>query len=276
MKTDIPNILYKYRHCNEAHLSPEKIHQSHLNMLKRNAIYFSNPLEFNDPFDCFVHEYLFMFNNNVLTKSLPDLKKKLEIWKPWLNNYIEDKTSVFSLSATNKSILMWSNYADYHKGFCIGFKITSPFDRNAIRKVKYKVKRPLGLAIQALVDPHNMIAPFVDNLIYTKYSAWTYEKEYRMIATKGEKYYEDYNIDHIIFGFKMLEENKQRIREILKYKKINFYQATLDSKKDFSLKIVKVKDLEEKEKQQPIPNILNPNNGKYVFKYNYNFSANKS
>lgn len=49
MATIIPEILYKYR-CFDGRA---------ISMLANNQIYFASPLDFNDPFDCLVHEHMF-------------------------------------------------------------------------------------------------------------------------------------------------------------------------------------------------------------------------
>ncbi|MBV9575704.1 MAG: DUF2971 domain-containing protein [Gammaproteobacteria bacterium] len=41
------------------------------------------------------------------------------------NEYVHNQLGILSLSSCNDSILMWSHYADFHKGFCIGFKTNS-------------------------------------------------------------------------------------------------------------------------------------------------------
>lgn len=140
----IPKILYKYRCDNERTL----------NMLSKNWVYFANPSEFNDPFDCSAQENMHeifrydlakVWASMQLEKDIQSLtREEIEIFNKCINqlpNMIDSqkdiqeqlnelgKMSVLSFSARNDSILMWSHYADLHKGFCIGYK-TNVIDPN--------------------------------------------------------------------------------------------------------------------------------------------------
>jgi hypothetical protein len=75
-----------------------------------------------------------------------------------------------SLSATNKSILMWSHYAQNHEGFVIGFRREHEYFNYGLMKVKYKDKRPFLDPTQPKQDA---------SLFYTKSTDWKYEEEYR-------------------------------------------------------------------------------------------------
>lgn len=75
-----------------------------------------------------------------------------------------------SLSATNKSILMWSHYAQNHEGFVIGFKREHEYFDYGLMKMEYKEKRPFLDPTQPRQDA---------SLFYTKSTDWRYEDEYR-------------------------------------------------------------------------------------------------
>ena len=48
--------------------------------------------------------------------------KMLNLGEEFIHKKIDEKYHFFCLSATVESNLMWSHYADSHKGFCIKFK----------------------------------------------------------------------------------------------------------------------------------------------------------
>lgn len=75
-----------------------------------------------------------------------------------------------SLSATNKSILMWSHYAQNHEGFVVGFKKEHKYFDYGLMKVEYKDERPFLDPTQPRQDA---------SLFYTKSTHWEYEEEYR-------------------------------------------------------------------------------------------------
>ena len=108
-------------------------------ILINNTLHFSCPLDFNDPFDSDVNvKDLDDYSDDDINKIIGDpgdeTKKKqfLEIIhsnnKETRKKFKDNKQKasknllVLSLSQLKDNILMWSHYADYHKGFCIGFK----------------------------------------------------------------------------------------------------------------------------------------------------------
>ncbi|MCF7894478.1 MAG: DUF2971 domain-containing protein [Candidatus Omnitrophica bacterium] len=179
-----------------------------------------------------------------------------------LNNTI----GVLSLSEKSDNILMWGHYANSHKGFVIGFdKTHSFFDQRkkegeiqgVARKVNYLRERPkITLYDSSLNNDENMKV-WIEKFIWFKNIDWKYEKEWRMIYTFKDK--EDIVtkvdtniflfplpvdcIKSIIFGCKMSEENKRRLRTVLKshskYHHIQIFQAVEDEK-EFTVNIVKL------------------------------------
>lgn len=129
-------------------------------MLQKNQIYFSDPNDFNDPFDCLAQESMHenyiedlvrcsaserfgvpfaeitdhQFNVVELEfNSEPELRRL----KKQVENEIDELKlfGVLSLTERNDSILMWSHYSDSHKGFCIGFN--SMPECKLAREVRY-------------------------------------------------------------------------------------------------------------------------------------------
>jgi hypothetical protein len=74
----------------------------------------------------------------------------------------------FSLSWRNP--LMWSHYADRHRGLALGFDV----HESNIKEMNYVSKRP----IFEHIDEN-----FSQLLLYTKYVDWSYEKEARSYTT---------------------------------------------------------------------------------------------
>lgn len=109
---------------------------------------------------------------------------------------IRDSLLICCFGKRNDSILMWSHYADCHKGVCIEFE---PYNDIDITEVKYSKKRAklniysiiqIVLAydyLQEKVDIKNknvvrrLLKPFL-----VKSKDWKYEEEYRSIYSKNE------------------------------------------------------------------------------------------
>lgn len=257
MNSRVPDILYKYRSFNTRSLE----------MLRNNQVYFANPIEFNDPFDCSAQEYMHdNFRNdmakisaarelNIEPMMLTD--EQVQIFRIKVDKYLgpiklsdaqgaldelRDNLGILSFSAINDSILMWSHYADMHKGFCIGFSIRNfGIPLKEFREVTYSRDRNLNLAFNLISNPNitaDMFAEeFLKEYILTKYIDWQYEKEWRLIGCpKTFSPYANESIDRITFGLKMPPENRKQIRSILDGKNITFFEA-VKSSKSFGLEI---------------------------------------
>lgn len=79
--------------------------------------------------------------------------------------------------------VLWSHYADRHKGMCLGFDV----NRKLLQKVRYEAKR-LTVALDACDDPNQLPKDLQRALMSTKYKSWKYERERRLFVdmTKTE------------------------------------------------------------------------------------------
>jgi hypothetical protein len=136
----LKTTLYKYRPPNDRTLS----------ILTKNEIWFANPEAFNDPFDGFINlpeksavstlqshinfhsrignpygdrDYAESLRAGVKNQGMSRLLSKIS--KPEDYREIEKRLKrrgILTLSETDMNILMWSHYADEHKGVCIGIE----------------------------------------------------------------------------------------------------------------------------------------------------------
>lgn len=102
-----------------------------------------------------------------------------------LSEKSNEAIGVLSLTQKPDNLLMWSHYADSHKGFCIGFNSEhSFFNRKRsekdefyyLRKVEYLEERPTKL----MVDMDGT------DIFLLKSDVWKYEKEWRMCAVLSD------------------------------------------------------------------------------------------
>ncbi len=221
------NKLYKYRCFNEFTE----------NIILNSSLYFSPVKNFNDPFDCrlsFKQEYsqneiqeyfLKMKENEELVPSIEDIIKKFgkskdfyKFQKKYYNQFVSN-IGILSLSKNYKNILMWSHYADNHKGLIFEFetshKLNSPsscflnYLETGPLKIDYKDKYEL----LSYATDKEILADVIMKLLLTKYSAWEYENEYRVIDTKhqGEKKFRKEELISIIFGANALTPQIERM-----------------------------------------------------------------
>jgi hypothetical protein len=87
---------------------------------------------------------------------------------------IHERYRILCLSSKPDSVLMWSHYADKHRGLCLEFG-TDNEEFSGAYKIEYCDKYPaLNLTDDSL--EHNLLA------LVTKSAIWSYEDEYRVIA----------------------------------------------------------------------------------------------
>lgn len=204
MKTKIPSKLYKYQFYNI----------QNIDNLKNGCIWFSKPPLFNDPFDCSIPYVLNNMSNDDWDKLYKRLRKNWnetedeELKKSTAKYFVDDSPSeafkenyklssklgwseliekdfsqkgVVCFSEQADNILMWSHYADRHKGFCLEFD-TSIYPFSKAVKVNYSEEPPSSLEL----DGDEVL---LDSLITTKSIAWSYEKEWRLIHNQGNMEY---------------------------------------------------------------------------------------
>lgn len=206
-------IFYKYRDIN--------IYT--INSLIEKGIYKSDPKNFNDPFDpIFKIDDL---NSEILKEKLKDIK-------------------IVSLSKNCDNYLMWSHYANSHKGICLGYKINKLGNDIAFRKVEYKNLKCDEIMSMAFDNYNGNLGLTTDDIYLRKYKDWKYEQEYRFICLKnnGKEYLTDeIELKEVIFGYKISESDKRHIKEIIEkfYNKeyIKYKQVKFNSEK-FEIEIV--------------------------------------
>lgn len=223
---NIPSHLYKYR---SLRTKADKEHTSRI--LTHNEIYFAKRKKFNDPFDCNFHiscgtdfntykARLKQLNPNMQEEEIDkqtrkDLQPKIiRKRERKINNdirRINETFGVFSMSAKRDNLLMWSHYADHHKGICIEFKTThGKLFGCDILNVEYDVKCP----IFTVCDDMNLER--VKKFVRTKFLDWAYEEEWRIIYEKtGCQFFPPEEISGVILGSRISKKNKELVLKCL-------------------------------------------------------------
>lgn len=220
-----PPVLYKYRSLgNESERDRVK------KTLVSNSIYFPSPDQFNDPFDCAVplslegtedewRKYILKNMKRLMPNLSPTerLEKANRIIRsgavekldPAISTRTVKHAGVYCLSAVNDDILMWSHYADSHKGVCLGFR-AGPMDMffRRSQKVKYSKQYPITRVFDS--DEQRM-----ETAILTKSKHWEYEQEYRIIETEGfgEYSYPGELLVSVILGCNISEQNERNVKQ---------------------------------------------------------------
>lgn len=197
-----------------------------LKMITLGTLKYTCPLEFNDPFDCMpAYDPASIDNLNI---NRPDLIQKVAEYhgipmevarRIAINNAhngvesgefargLVSELGVVSLSRDPTNILMWSHYAEHHKGFVVELRIAMDAPRDLLDSVMpfpvvYQVERPVvDWASDFDVKPYFL----------TKSRDWKYEQEERILTTSEGPGIHPYSRKHflwsVIAGSRMSSDN---------------------------------------------------------------------
>jgi len=182
-----------------------------LDLLSRNKIYAPNKYLLNDPFEGIVTKKI--YDDYKLLEPIlspAEYKRKIES--------IDDLQikigylGVYSMSKTFENELLWSYYANSHKGFCIEYESnkmilekTKSIIFPKFIEIDYKNDPP----IYSLEGMDNIdYEPFLTMLIGTKSFPWKHEDEIRLLFNEnGEQEIDNTSIKSIIFGVRASKED---------------------------------------------------------------------
>jgi hypothetical protein len=209
-----------------------------LNMILNSEIWCSSLEDLNDPFEGEYKMDLFKKQLNITTNSLSffGLKKKsnesnAKIIAALKNMYeLSKKSGIYSLTTNFENDLMWSHYANSHKGFCIEYEFDTlkTFDiqtnQNGFRHLgKIEYSNDIFDTKDVFIKNINLV-----NFLFRKNIKWHYENEWRILSIIPGKYnYDQKCIKSIIFGLKTSETVIDLIIHKLTPLNIDFYKIKM-------------------------------------------------
>lgn len=243
---EVKQHLHRYSAINE------KLEQS----LVENYLWFSDPMGFNDPYDCNLEVYCdgtfeeilnYLYEANVvadekvpnqylldragLLAARPDEMEKLSK-KADMDTI--SKLGVCCLSERKDSLLMWSHYGDSYRGICLTFDISR--DWELFSKHPLKVEYPENYPLHRFPAEHKKFHSY-RFLVATKSREWAYENEVRLVRDDHSAPFREkvpFNKNALIgvtFGHKCPEESRRNIIRLLRqvggYEHVNFYITKL-------------------------------------------------
>lgn len=139
--------------------------------LKEHRLKISNILELNDPFEFFSAD----LGNKQFRQAMAAVKQEMALSR-----------GIICFSKTWSNPLLWSHYADKHKGICLGIE----FPSENLTRMRYK---KLRVPVSSDIDEHSM-----QKILTTKFNHWRYEQEYRAFLSLDEadpdnNYYLDFS-----------------------------------------------------------------------------------
>lgn len=161
------NILYKYRSLANF--------RNFVDIILKNRLYAAKYKDLNDPMEGQYYYYSGELNKDIRNKLFQE----------------KGELRICSLSQANDNLLMWSHYADGHRGVVIGLEID---DSN------YQVK-PVQYNGLAFINDRNFSDKTAIEILSHKLEVWNYEKEVRVFVR--DKHYIEANIVEIYTGIGM-------------------------------------------------------------------------
>lgn len=233
----------------------KKIDKNLLKSLVHGEIYFARPERLNDPFDCRVD--VFNALGNAISRSQSDVcarLKKLRAMKGFFDKVQEDLRDVgvcsFSLELTN--MLMWSHYADEHRGICLTYSFPESFFYEntdqilGIAQVDYAAN-PLSEWFIEKAPIHGSFEQFsislIKKILTVKAPLWDYEKEVRIVRRNdGVHLLNRRQLKQVCFGLNTPESDIQLINELIGKFEYNVIMCKIvrDEENDFGFKILEI------------------------------------
>jgi hypothetical protein len=140
------------------HMASAKHGQSALSLGRMKV---ARVMDLNDPFELLGVN--FRSRDSLLAETVSEFKKTYD-----------RHAGLLCFSSDWLSPVLWSHYADRHKGICLGFDV--PIE--LLEKVKYEHER-IATALGEDTNPAALSEGFQKLLRCTKYRHWEYEEEWR-------------------------------------------------------------------------------------------------
>lgn len=227
----LPRFLYKYRPINSFIDS----------IISKSSFWFARADSFNDPFDCNLTESrnikLVDFKAYISKLNIPQsvVKDNIDLAKRNPSKIRDQAMSsrsktinsygLLSLSQNYDSILMWSHYAENHKGLVI--------ELDLLEDPEFFLS-PLKVKYQETYEPVNFFGrttdlEYIKYILATKSSDWDYEQEIRILKDSfGEFSFKKSVINKVFFGCRCSDIDKKRIKGLFKsngYKNVKFFES---------------------------------------------------
>lgn len=167
--------------------------------------------------------------------AVEDVQRLIDEMDSKLAKKMKNLFLVGCLCTSYKNRLMWSHYADSHKGFCIEYDFSEP-EVEVLSKlplpVFYSENRPL-VPWKAAIDNsvENMEEAYAEIMmgLLTKDKDWEYENEWRiLIGATEDSEFKMPRVSCIYLGASIEKENRDKVIVIAKERNIPVKQMKVD------------------------------------------------
>lgn len=201
-----------------------------IDALVKCTIHFSSPNDLNDPFDCRVDiKKAVLQAIDITTGKRKDVLTKFSETMESLLDQIQKDSSNFSVCSFSLKIdepLLWSHYANKHKGVCLTYTFPESFLDNSDEIMGVA---PISYLDNAMThwfasnmpieesDLTDFVIEVIKQMISIKSPAWAYEEEVRIIRQKqGPFAIERSHLKQICFGLDTSDADIELIKNIVR------------------------------------------------------------
>ena len=214
--------------------------------LEKEQITLSRPSCMNDPFDS-------LYSIWSRPENLYDTCKDKKHMKMFHKSFDYYRFCSFCIDDDKNSILnnnlMWSHYANEHKGVCIRYKLMDDCISSSIsldihhQTCLHRIHYSNSIDDKPISVNDKSIA--IGAAFAQKQECWEYEKESRLICfddtTENDRiiipYDEGICIEAVYFGLNCSDKDEATIKKLLAGKQVEYYYMKLDNKNVYRMKI---------------------------------------
>ncbi|WP_213803219.1 DUF2971 domain-containing protein [Granulicella sp. dw_53] len=172
---------------------------------------------------------------------IASFEAQVQVWKEAVKESLpgshKASLKVCSFSATAESIIMWSHYADQHRGFCVEYDIHSLAPDNLFVRMMYpviyseKLFDATSYYLAALRDRQGFNMLFSALASLYKSPEWGYEKEWRLVIPasllKESSPWRVPKPKRLYLGSRINEEHRELLLTISRKRNIEIHQMQL-------------------------------------------------
>jgi hypothetical protein len=143
---------------------------------------------------------------------------------------IKQTYRILCLSAVHDNILMWSHYAEFHRGAVLEFRSVKGLNTPILfaHPVSYSASVPVAATLEEFLGhivgekPRPVTSQPLRKSLYTKSSAWSYEEEWRILDKVADdddkplfKNFHPEELAAVYFGCRLNQELKESIMRLI-------------------------------------------------------------
>ena len=208
--------------------------------IEDETISLAHPREFNDPLDTIL---VYWLEKEIKYAKADDIQLRYRLLMKKVAEHIKircliagEKEDGNDLPVEELNVLMWSHYADSHKGFCIRYEFDNSLFDIVENKKKKKILLVDGITYSESIDLKD--EPSIRMALLEKSDFWKYEREMRLlsfdwsgedkefptIACKGAA-------KAVYLGARCTDANRRAMEKAIGDKNIPLYQMSVDETK---------------------------------------------